>query len=217
MRTLLKVILIIGFCFAMTFILVKVTGVLTIEKIKSWLEQAKNLSPIYVGSVIVALLFADLFIAVPTLTVTMFAGFFLGFTYGIIAALSGVMLAGICGYVISYYFGERILNLIIKDQKERDEVQVTFQQHGFIMIVLSRAVPILPEVTACLAGMTRMSFSKFLFAWSLSSIPYVMIAAYAGSISSLENPKPAIFTALLILGTLWIGWYIFRRRQRKKV
>jgi len=84
------------------------------------------------------------------------------------------------------------------------------------MILLSRAMPILPEVTACLAGMTKMKFSKFILAWLISTIPYVLIISYAGSASSIENPKPAIYTAIGISVTLWSGWYLFINAKRKK-
>ncbi len=85
------------------------------------------------------------------------------------------------------------------------------------MILLSRAMPILPEVTACLAGMTKMKFSRFLLAWCLSTIPYVLIVSYAGSVSSLENPKPAIYTAIGISATLWAGWYLFNKKRKNKL
>ena len=54
-------------------------GVLMIEQIESWLEIAKSISPLYVGLIIFVLLCVDLFIAVPTLTLIILAGYFLGF------------------------------------------------------------------------------------------------------------------------------------------
>jgi len=201
--------------FALTFILVKSTGILSMGQVEGWFRQAQTLSPIYIGVLVVLLLFADLFIAIPTLTVTLFAGYFLGFSFGTIASFTGMMLAGISGYWLSYYFGERVFCYLLKNKNHRQEAKTTFGKHGFPMILMSRAVPILPEVTACLAGMTKMPFLRFLIAWSLSTAPFVIIASFAGSISTLENPKPAIFTAIGISTLLWLGWYIFRIRARK--
>lgn len=45
-----------------------------------------------------------------------------------------------------------------------------FQKYGFVMILMSRAAPILPEVSACLAGMTRMRIRTFFVAWSINTI-----------------------------------------------
>ncbi|MCF6331121.1 MAG: VTT domain-containing protein [Sulfurimonas sp.] len=188
---------------------------MTVEQIESWLREAKALSPFYVSAIVTLLLFADLFIAIPTLTICILAGFFLGHLYGTLAALLGVLLAGICGYLLSYRYGDKILGFLIKDEKQRDEAIKAFNKHGFVMILLSRAIPVLPESTACLSGITKMPFNRFLLAWLLSSVPYILIATYAGSISSLDNPKPAIFAAIAITAFFWISWYIYHRLNKK--
>jgi len=151
------------------------------------------------------------------LTVITLSGYFLGFQYGAIASLIGLILAGITGYGLSNVFGENIFRFLLKKEKARQEAKVTFRQHSFIMILLSRAMPILPEVTACLAGMIKMKFSKFIQAWLISTVPYVLIICYAGSISSIENPKPAIYTAIGISATLWMGWYLFNINRKKTI
>ncbi|WP_456417581.1 TVP38/TMEM64 family protein [Thiolapillus sp.] len=216
MKHLLKLLLIIATLFASTFIAVKLMGVLTLDQIEGWLTQAQNISPIYVGVMVTIILFMDLFIAIPTLTVIILSGYFLGHTYGAIAALSGTMLAGICGYIISRYYGNQIMSFLIKDRDKRIEAISAFEKSGFIMIILSRAVPILPEASACLAGMTKMKFWKFFLAWSISTIPYVLIATYAGSISTTSDPKPAILTAILISSFLWVSWFLYHRHIQKK-
>lgn len=188
--------LVLGLFFTGMLILFKTTGLITVEKIELWLAAAKNVNSFYVALVVVILLFADLFIAVPTLTITLLAGFFIGPIAGALSAISGMLLAGVCGYVISRIFGDKLIHFLIKDQQEREEAILTFRKHGAIVILLARAAPVLPEVSACMAGMTGMSFLKFLFFWLLSLVPYAIIASYAGSISTLENPTPAIFTAV---------------------
>ena len=215
MKPLIKVILIVASCFAATFLFIKFTGILTVEQIEGWLIHAKELSPIYVGTIVCLLLFADLFIAVPTLTVTILSGYFLGHTYGAVSALIGVISAGVCGYTLSRYYGDAILGFLVKDEAKRNDAIMTFQKHGFMMILLSRAMPILLEVTACLSGMTRMNFGKFLLAWLISSVPYILIATYAGSISSIENPKPAIFTAIGISALLWASWFLYHKNNKR--
>ena len=216
MKELLKLVLLIASVFASTFILLRVFGALSSEQIEGWLNAATELSMVYVGSIVVLLLFADLFIAVPTLTIVILSGYFWGTIYGALFSLIGMISAGCAGYLISLYFGDRFLNLIIKDNRKRHEVRDIFNKHGFVVILLSRAAPILPEVTACLSGITRMPFSKFLFAWIFVSVPYVLIATYAGSVSSVENPKPAIFTAMGMSVFFWVMWYLFNRKINSK-
>ncbi len=214
MKPLIKIILIIASIFASTFILFRATGLLTVAQIETWLTQAQAISPIYIFSIVTLLLFADLFIAVPTLTITILAGHFLGFGWGSMAALSGLILAGLAGYTISRYYGEAVLRFLLRDKDKQKEVRQTFSQHGFVMILLARAAPILPETTTCLSGLTKMKFAKFLLAYLLSTVPYVLIAAYGGSKSTLANPKPAIFTAIGLYAILWTSWFLYRRFKK---
>lgn len=215
MKSLIKILLIIAACFAATFIIIKMTGILKIAQNEDWLTMAQEASPVYVGTLVVILLFADLFIAVPTLTIVILSGYFLGFDGGAVASAIGMVAAGVAGYLISRYYGDSILGYLLKDDQQRHEAVATFTRHGFIMILLSRAVPILPEVTACLSGISRMKFPLFLCAWLISTLPYLLIASYAGSVSTLENPKPAIFTAIGLSLALWIAWLVFHRLQKK--
>lgn len=215
MKELIKVILIVMLFFTTTFIIAKTTGFLSLEQIKGWFDQAKTAPPIYIISIVISLLFLDLFIAVPTLSLIMLAGYFLGYPLGLLASITGLMIAGCSGYLLSYIFGNRILKFLVKNDEKRDDIKLTFHKHAFIMILLSRALPMLPEVTSCLSGSTRMPFLKFLLAWTISTLPYAVIASYSGSISSASNPMPAIFTAMGITTFLWIGWFFFHRTQKK--
>jgi len=217
MKPLLKLSLGLALFFATSFMIAKSTGLFSVEQIEGWLNSAQQLSPVYVGSIVAALLFADLFVAVPTLTVTILAGYFLGFPAGTIAALVGTMMAGVIGYAISFRFGESVMKIISKDPTKIQQIKTTFHAHGFVMILISRAAPIVPEISACLAGFTRMPFARFVTAWTLCTVPYVLIGAYAGSVSSLENPKPAIFAAIGISGTLWLAWFFFRRKTKTAI
>lgn len=211
MRDLIKMMLILGSVFALTFVVAKLTGVISVEKIQLWLQAAKNTHSAYIFLIVVLLLFSDIVIAVPTLTIMILSGYFLGYGYGASASVIGVILAGVSGYVLSYHYGEKLEKLIIKDETQRQEARRTFSRYGIFMILLSRAIPILPEVTACLSGITKMPFLKFILAWIFSSVPYALIASYAGSISSLDNPKPAIVTAIILSLFFWSGWFIFRK------
>jgi hypothetical protein len=101
MKQLIIMALSLAAIFASTFILLKMSGVLTLDDIKVMLNQAREISPVHIAVIVIALLVADLFIAVPTLTVTIFAGFFLGFPLGFMAGATGLLTAGILGYTIS--------------------------------------------------------------------------------------------------------------------
>jgi uncharacterized membrane protein YdjX (TVP38/TMEM64 family) len=217
MKQLVKVMLILGTVFAMTFILGRVFGILTVENVKLWLEAAGNVDPLWLAGTVILLLFLDLFVAVPTLTITILAGFFLGFYAGAATAFVGMFLAACSGYLISRNWGDRAVSFLVRDIHERREMAETFHRNGPAMIILSRAAPIVPEVTACMAGATRMRFLHYIGFFTLGTLPYVLIASYAGSISSPESPQPAIYAALALYIFLWLGWYLFHRRTQQRI
>ena len=190
---------------------------MSVEKIETWLVLAKDVHWFYLGGLVVTLLFLDLFIAMPTLTIIMLSGYFLGHSYGAIVSIIGVTLAGVTGYVVSYLYGNKLVGVIITDKVQRVEMRKQFNQYGTFMIIFSRAMPILPEVTACMSGIVKMPLIKFITAWLLSSVPYVVIATYAGSISSLDNLKPAIITAIMLTSVMWCAWFVFKHISQRKI
>ncbi len=214
MKQLITIAIGLGLIFASTFILIKMSGLLTLDDIKAMLNAAKETSPVHIAAIVIALLVADLFIAVPTLTVTIFAGFFLDFPLGFLAGATGLLSAGILGYLISYFYGPRLLRHIYKDEDKLNEMQDVFSRYGSIVLIICRAMPILPEVSCCLAGATRMKFRKYISAFLLGTVPYALVATYAGSRSSLEDPKPAILTAIGLTIIMAFAWTLLLRRYK---
>jgi hypothetical protein len=69
MKQLITIALILAAIFASTFVVIKATGILTIDDVRTWLTMASEINPIYVALAVIILLFSDLFIAVPNLTI----------------------------------------------------------------------------------------------------------------------------------------------------
>ncbi len=219
MKALIKFVVLLGAFFTFTLVLFKVLGVLSVEDIRYWLEQAMTVSPWIVGLIIVVLMLVDLFIAIPTLSLTILSGFFLGMELGVFYSTLGMLGAGTMGYVISRFHGEKLLKFVSKDQDQIEEMRRLFTRFGPFSLMLCRAAPMLPEVTSCLAGVTRMPFWKYILFYSIGTIPYSIIAAYSGSVSTIDNPSPAIFTFIGIFGGLsliWAGFLYFNKKSLKK-
>jgi len=214
MKHLVKAILRMALIFIIIFTVAKLTGFLTIEQVKSWLTTARGLSPIYMSILVIVLLITDLFVTVPTMTIIALAGYFLGFQYGAIVSIIGLLITGVIGYGLGTFYGSRVLRFILKKPEEQYEAKTSFYKHGAMMIILARAVPMLPEICSYLAGTTKMPFRKFITSWLLNVLPYSLLIAYAGSISSVDDPKPAFYVGISISTTLWIGWYFFNARRK---
>lgn len=217
MKHLIKVMLALGAIFAILFLLGRLFGILTIDNIKIWLEHLHQIDPLWVSLLIISLFFIDLVFAVPTLALTMLSGFFLGFPLGCVVSLTGVSLANFTGYFLSRKWGENVLKFLIKETADREDLQQAFHSKGPIMIMLARAAPMVPEITSCMAGATKMPFNRYIVFYFLGTLPYILIATYAGSISTLNSPQPAIIAALVLYSLMWAGWYVFRKQHNKAV
>jgi len=216
MKELLKTAGILAIFFASTFLIIKSLGLFTIDDIELWLEKASKIDTLYVSLIVISLLFIDLFIAIPTLTTTLLAGYFLGFVGGALSVFIGFMLSGVVGYALSRRYGSALLQKIYKNPKKLHEMRNIFSEYGTTMLLICRAIPILPEVSCCLSGANKMPFSKFILFYLLGTVPYLLIATYAGSVSSLDNPKPAIFAAIGLSLVLWLSWFFFIKKIDKK-
>ena len=213
MKELVKVIICIGAFFTLMMLVFNLTGWLTLERLEDALTWAKDQSGWAVGALVAFFLFLDLFVAVPTMSLGLLSGNFLGMGGGVLAFCVGCYAAGTTGFWISRRWGEKVLQRVLRDEGKREEMKACFERNGFMMIVLSRALPEVRVVTACLAGVTGMKFSKFIVAWTLATLPYALVVVYAGSISSLDKPTPAVVTAVLVTGTLWGAWSLFSRKN----
>ncbi|MHC8495153.1 TVP38/TMEM64 family protein [Thalassospira sp. SM2505] len=220
MKDLLKIALILASCFALTFFVLVALGVLQREDVTNWLEVAQQIDPAFVAGLVIVLLVADLFVAVPTMTITILAGYFLGPVAGACAAGTGMILAGGTGYVLSRKFGRPVLGRVISDDARLSEMEDVFARYGVVVLMICRAMPILPEVSCCLAGVTRMRLVHFVSAYLVGTVPYVIVCAWIGAQSSLVDPMPAIWGAGAVSAVLWISWFVLighHRRQKRKL
>lgn len=215
-KPLLKISLSLIFFFILIFIIGKSSNLINIDFIKTSLESLKGSSALLISVIIILLLFLDIFISVPTMILCALAGHLLGFQLGFIASFLGLSLAALTGYFLSYSWGEKLLNSIIKDDKDKRELKITFKKHAFLMILLSRAVPLIPEVSICLSGITKTKPQIFLPPWIISTISYSLVTSYSGSIASIEDPGRGvifIFGNFLILFIGWIYFFKFSKRS----
>ena len=215
MKPLLKIMALLAMVFVGIFLLLNVTGLVTVEKIEGWLLAAKSANPLFVGGLVVLLLWIDLIIAVPTLATLILAGYFIGAGPGAVAGAIGLFASGMSGYWLSRHYGDDALKHILQDTEERARAKRSFHRHGPVIIILARALPMLPEVSSCMAGLTRMPFWTFLALWAVNVVPYCALAAHAGSLSTMDDPTPAILAAIGLSASFWVAWAIFNRRQNR--
>jgi uncharacterized membrane protein YdjX (TVP38/TMEM64 family) len=214
MKSLIKLYLIIIGAFALIFALVNLTGILSAADIKNYLEQIQHADKYKIALIVSALLASDVFLSVPTILIVTYAGNILGFELGLAASTVGMLISGTIAYILCRLSGNKMLTLLIKDKEKIDEVNSIFHRMGFSMLIIARALPMLPEATCCLSGMMRFNFIKFLGYYLLGTLPYAIVLTYLGSISSLDNPYPALIGIGVVYAILYLLWY-FKLRHSK--
>ena len=147
------------------------------------------------------LLVADLVLPVPGTVVMSALGFIYGPMLGGLIAGAGSMAGGVAGYAVGRCFGEKTARRWLGDI-DYEKGRLLFGRGGGWLVALSRALPILPEVMACTAGLVRMPFRKFLLALACGSLPMGFLFAAIGA-AGRDAPGWAMALSLIIPALLW--------------
>jgi membrane protein DedA with SNARE-associated domain len=136
---------------------------------------------------VAGLLASDVLLPVPSSLVSSFSGHLLGFTIGLLAIWSGMMLGCLVGYWIGVSGGAPLVRKVVGD-RELARAHGLAARHGACGLVLARAVPVLAEASVVFAGVARFPFDRFLIATSLSNLgiaaAYAAIGAYSYDVNS---------------------------------
>lgn len=214
MHPILKIALKLAVFFLALLLITRLFGWFTLDQIEIWFTDAQNQPIAWLVSIVIGLMLLDLLFSIPTIWVSIFAGFFLGFGTGFTTVLCGLTLAAICAYELGTRWGEHLLDKLITSPEERRRLHDDFLEYGPLMILLSRSAPMLPEISYCIAGLSKMPRARFMLFFLIGHIPYALITTYAGSQSALDTPYPAIVGLLTIYAILWSGAWYLRHRVR---
>lgn len=216
MKGIVKVTAILVIFFSITFVLNLQFKFITITKLETLLKELAS-NPAYfpwVCLAILSILAIDSIIAVPTITTILLSGYLLGPLYGGIIASAGVLLAGTICYYGGMFTGEKFFYKLLK-KDDAKKMRHWFDSYGGVSLLTARILPMFPEVLSCLAGMSKMPFQKFMTLFALGNVPFVLLAAYAGSISDFDKPLPALFVGIG-LPTFGFLVYLYWQHQTKK-
>lgn len=213
MKDLLRIGLILGLAFASTFLIIRALGLLPEAGIIAWLEGLRALHPGWLMAGVIALLLLDLLVAVPTMTTILLAGWLLGPILGGLTAATGLMLMGFVGYGLGRSLGRPVLQRLFKDDTRLAAIEAAFARNDLLTLAVCQALPILPELSATLAGIARMSPLRFALGYGLGVIPFAFIVASGGAASAPDDLRPAILTGIATSATLLVLWRLLLRRR----
>lgn len=151
----------------------------------------------------IGLLVADLFLPIPGTAVMAALGFVYGPWLGGLLGATGSILAGLLAYGLCRQMGRRAAEWIAgKRDLERGERIFGSSAGGFI-VALSRWLPVMPEVIACLAGLSRMPFGRFAASLACGSLPLGFAFAAIGAMGK-DQPGIALLLSAIVPPVLWI-------------
>ena len=162
-------------------------------------------------AVAIGLLLADLFLPVPATGVMAALGSVYGPVLGALVGAVGSVLAGLLGYGLARLAGQPVARRMASLDDLR-RFQAFFDRWGGLAIIVSRILPILPEVVAVLAGLARMRLRRFAVALVLGTVPTAALFAWLGHVSRAE-PSYGMVVAVVVPMLLWPVFLHFVGRE----
>ncbi|TAG10857.1 MAG: DedA family protein [Verrucomicrobia bacterium] len=144
----------------------------------------------------IGLLASDLFLPIPATVIISALGIVYGTVLGGLIGGLGLMVAGMIGYTLGRCATERFARRWLGDH-DFEKGRLFFAKNGGWAVAISRALPTLPEVISCTAGIVRMSLPKFMIALACGSLPMGLVFAAIGE-KAEKSPMLAIALSIVI-------------------
>ena len=206
---LLSVFLLLGVLIAIPFLIWgdEFEAVFTVEGAAEWLHGHGDLAWL----VAIVLLMCDLVLPLPSTAVLSALGFVYGTLWGGIIGSIGSVLSGSLAYWLARNLGRRAAERVAgRHDLERGER--VFASVGGWVVALSRWLPLLPEVVACMAGLTRMPVAAFHWALLCGTLPMAFTFAAVGA-TGAQRPGVALALSAVVPVLLWpVAQALLRRK-----
>lgn len=137
-----------------------------------------------------------------------------------VASVGGACL----GYLIGDRGGrpllERYGKFVFVTPERLDRLEKFFQRRGAVIVVVGRFVEGARQVMGIVAGVSEMTFKRFLVFTTIGAALWTAfwsgLGYFAGDhVETISHYATYVAIALGVLVVGWIGWHIYHRRQRK--
>ena len=151
----------------------------------------------------IVLLVSDLFLPIPATAVMAALGYIYGPIAGGLIATIGSFCSGALAYLLCRNLGRPVAVRVL-GERDLVEGERLFAKVGGWLVVLSRWLPIFPEVIACMAGLARMPRVRFFAALACGSAPLGFVFAAIGH-AGVAHPVLAIALSAGLPPLLWLA------------
>ncbi len=193
--------------FLLMFLVFEMTGIFTINTAEKWIKEAGPLA----GFVIVLLLVSDLVTPVPSSILMTFSGSLYGIWGGTFFSTVGSVGASVIGFLLGRFGKEGVSKIITRDDLR--SMDGWFYRWGEGILILSRMIPMVTETMSCFAGITDISFRRFLLLILVGTVPMTFFYAYVGHMSeSVSQWALPLILGIVVPGIAWIMMHSFLTR-----
>ncbi|MCP2044774.1 TVP38/TMEM64 family protein [Pontibacter sp. HSC-36F09] len=180
-------------------------------RISNWVEQFGFWGPIFIILAMVAQMFLVVVNVVALMLVAIIA---YGPFWGSLIAITAVLVASTIGYFIGRGLGEAGVSKII-GRKAEEKVHGFVEDYGIWAVIVARISPFLSnDAVSFVAGITKMSYFKFIGATLAGIAPLTVLLAWLG-----EN-NDRLMNGLIWVGgvslVLFIAYVVYDRYQKKR-
>jgi len=182
------------------------------DRVSQWVQQDRP--PMAVAACIIGLLAGDLFLPIPSSVVSTFGGTQLGTWAGTLASWLGMTAGAVLGYVLAARFGRPLAERFVEHQSLL-QVDLAVARYGTALIALLRPLPIVAEASVLVAGLSHLSWPRFLFIVATSALGIAAVYSWLGRYAETHGQiVPVLFAsvAVPVCGTLMLRWFMARPR-----
>jgi len=122
------------------------------------------------------------------------------------------MLMGSLGYLAGRLAGRPVLRRLLRDEARLAGIEAAFARNDLLVLAVCQALPILPELSATLAGIARMHPLRFALGYAAGVVPFAFVVAFGGAASSPDDLRPAVLTVIGVSAVLLAAWRVLVRR-----
>lgn len=149
----------------------------------------------------IGLIVADLVLPIPATAVMAALGYLYGSVVGGLLGGAASTAAGLIAYGATRLIGHKAA-VFLAGERDLRRTEDFFRKRGGFAVAITRPMPLLPEVVACLAGLARMPFRFFFVSLCCGSFPTGFAFAAIGALG-VEKPSLAIAAGCIIPVILW--------------
>ncbi|MFO1009495.1 MAG: VTT domain-containing protein [Planctomycetota bacterium] len=172
-------------------------------------ERLRSAGP-WGGALVVLLLVSDLVLPIPATPLMSAAGFVYGPIEGGALAALGSVASGLLAWTLCRRLGPRTAERLV-GARDLDRSRRAFERAGPWLVACSRWAPVLPEVVACLAGLTKMPPRVFVPALLAGSVPMGFAYAAIGA-AGRDDPTLAILISIGLPAVFLVATRSYERR-----